>query len=49
MTCKIAILTNDGLQTLEIFATYSDAEKVFDDYCQRYPYAHLEIFDVDDP
>lgn len=43
MTYKIGMFTEEGIRTLEYFYTYSDAELAFDDYCDLYPDAYLEI------
>ena len=43
MTYKIGMFTEEGIRTLEYFDSYSEAELAFDDYCDLYPNAHLEI------
>ena len=40
----IARMTDEGnWEALDKFPTYSDAENVFDDYCDMYPNAYVDI------
>ena len=43
MSYKIGMMTSEGVKTLEYFDSYSEAELKFDDYCELYPNAWIEI------
>jgi hypothetical protein len=43
MTYHIAMLTSEGINKLETFQSYSDAEMYLDGWCDVYPNAWIEI------
>ena len=43
MSYKIGMMTPEGIQTLEYFDSYSDAELKIDEYWELYPNAWIEI------
>lgn len=47
MSYKIGMFTEEGIRTLEYFDSYSEAELKFDEYCELYPNAWIEIFNED--
>ncbi len=44
MSYKIGVITSEGIQSLEYFDTYSEAELKIDEYWKLYPNAWIEIF-----
>jgi hypothetical protein len=43
MSYHIAMLTSEGINKLETFQSYSDAEMYLDGWCDVYPNAWIEI------
>lgn len=43
MSYKIGMITPEGIQTLEYFDSYSEAEMKIDEYLNLYPNAWIEI------